>query len=230
MKYPGTELELFDKAKIWRKYIYFKTKKYFKGKFLEIGAGIGSFTTNYQSNFKEIVISDLDEKNNEILNEKFKNFKNINITNKKINEIQGTFDTIIYLNVLEHIESDKDEIMMAEKKLNQNGHLVILVPAHQKLYSEFDKAIGHCRRYNINFFKQNKFKNLKLEKLIYLDFFGYFLYFFNNIFFKKDVYPTPFKILLWDKIFTPFTVIIDFLIGYSAGKNILCIYKKDNNL
>ena len=81
MKYPGTELELFDKAKIWRKYIYFKTKKYFKGKFLEIGAGIGSFTTNYQSNFKEIVISDLDEKNNEILNEKFKNFKNINITN-----------------------------------------------------------------------------------------------------------------------------------------------------
>ncbi len=52
MKYPGNELELFDKAKVWRKYIYFKTKKYFKGKFLEIGAGIGSFTRNYESNFE----------------------------------------------------------------------------------------------------------------------------------------------------------------------------------
>tara|TARA_Y100001970_G_scaffold256799_1_gene334870 strand:+ start:13367 stop:14059 length:693 start_codon:yes stop_codon:yes gene_type:complete len=230
MKYPGNELELFDKAKVWRKYIYFKTKKYFKGKFLEIGAGIGSFTRNYESNFSEIIISDLDEKNNKILNEKFENFKNIKITNKKINEIQETFDTIIYLNVLEHIEKDKEEIMEAEKKLNPGGHLIILVPAHQKLYSKFDEAIGHFRRYDINFFKKNKFQNLKLAKLIYLDFFGYLLYYLNNFFFKKDVYPSPIKIYLWDKIFTPFTILIDFLIGYSSGKNILCVYKKGEDL
>ena len=230
MKYPGKELEIFDKATIWRKYIYYLTKNYLKDNILEIGAGLGSFTKGYYKKFQNITLTDLDEENVNTLKKNFSEEKNIKICSNFINEIEGKFNTIIYLNVLEHIESDKDEIMMAEKKLNQNGHLVILVPAHQKLYSEFDKAIGHCRRYNINFFKQNKFKNLKLEKLIYLDFFGYFLYFFNNIFFKKDVYPTPFKILLWDKIFTPFTVIIDFLIGYSAGKNILCIYKKDNNL
>ncbi len=230
MKYPGNELELFDKAKVWRKYIYFKTKNFFKGKFLEIGAGIGSFTKNYQSNFKEILVSDLDEENNKILNKRFGDFENIKITNKKITEIQETFDTIIYLNVLEHIEKDKEEIMQAGEKLNQSGHLVILVPAHQKLYSKFDEAIGHFRRYDINFFKQNKFKNLKLEKLIYLDFFGYFLYFINNFFFKKDVYPTPLKIFLWDKIFTPLTMVFDFLIGYSSGKNILCVYKKDKDL
>ena len=37
MYYPGKELENFDKAKVWRKYIYFCTKKYLKGKILEIG-------------------------------------------------------------------------------------------------------------------------------------------------------------------------------------------------
>jgi len=227
MKYIGNELEIFDKATLWRKYLHFKTKKYFKDKFLEIGAGIGSFTTNYESDFKEILVSDLDEKNNEILKKKFQDFKNINITNKKISDIEGRFNTIIYLNVLEHIKDDKNEIIEAEKKLENNGYLVILVPAHQKLYSSFDRAIGHCKRYDISFFKDNNFKNLKIEKLIFLDFFGYFLYFLNNFFFKKNVYPSKFKIMIWDKIFTPLTIVADLCINYSAGKNILCVYRKD---
>ena len=67
MKYPGDELELFDKANIWRKYIYFKTKKFFNGSFLEIGAGIGSFTKNYEAKFEHILLSDLDDTNNQIL-------------------------------------------------------------------------------------------------------------------------------------------------------------------
>tara|TARA_B100000029_G_scaffold391070_1_gene387869 strand:- start:678 stop:1370 length:693 start_codon:yes stop_codon:yes gene_type:complete len=230
MKYPGDELEIFDKATIWRKYIHFKTKKYFKNKFLEIGAGIGSFTENYESTFSEISISDLDEKNNKILQKKFKDYKNINITKKKITDIEGTFNTIIYLNVLEHIKEDKNEIREAEKKLNDGGYLVILVPAHQKLYSNFDKAVGHHKRYDKDFFKKNIFENLKMEKLIFLDFFGYFLYFFNNLFFKRDIYPSKFKIMVWDKIFTPLTIIADFCLGYRVGKNILCVYKKNKNL
>ena len=230
MKYPGEELELFDKASIWRKYIYLKTKKYFNGKFLEIGAGIGSFTKNYESQFQDVLLSDLDDGNNKVLKEKFKNFNNIKITKNKIDEIDGKFNTIIYLNVLEHIENDKKEIALAENKLEENGHLVILVPAHQKLYSKFDKAIGHFKRYEINFFKNNNFKNLKIEKLIFLDFFGYMLYYLNNIFFKKDIYPSKAKIMVWDKIFTPLTIIADFLIGYKSGKNILCVYKKIKSL
>ena len=202
MQYPGDELEIFDKATIWRKYIHLKTKKYFKNKFLEIGAGIGSFTENYQANFNEVLISDLDDQNNQILQKKFGELKNIKITNKKITEINGTFNTIVYLNVLEHIKEDKNEIAEAAKKLNDGGFLIILVPAHQKLYSKFDKAIGHHKRYEIEFFKDNSFKNLKIRKLIFLDFFGYFLYFFNNFFFKKDVYPSKLKVILWDKVFT----------------------------
>ena len=43
MNYPGKELELFDKANFWRKYIFFKTNKFIKGDILEIGAGLGAF-------------------------------------------------------------------------------------------------------------------------------------------------------------------------------------------
>ena len=79
MKYPGEELEIFDKATIWRKYIYAIIQHYFKDGFLEVGAGIGSFTTNYFENFQNIALCDLDNENIKILQKKFSQNKNITI-------------------------------------------------------------------------------------------------------------------------------------------------------
>jgi len=226
MEYPGKELEIFDKATIWRNYIYSITKKYIKNHTLEVGAGFGSFTESYYKNLQNLVLTDLDEHNIKILKKKFFNEKNIIIDNKPVNQLAGKFNTIMYLNVLEHIKNDVDEINFALEKINTGGNLIILVPAHQNLYSKFDKAIGHCKRYDINFFKLNKFKNLKIKKLIFLDMLGYFLYFFNKFFFKEEIYPSKFKILIWDKIFTPITIFLDYFTRYKFGKNILCIYEK----
>ena len=227
MDYAGKELEIFDTAKVFQKYVYFLIKKYFKNKIFEVGAGIGSFTRNYNDSYKEIYLSDLDKNNYLVLKKKFSKKKNIKINNQKINQINIKFNTILYLNVLEHIKKDKREINLAISKLNSGGHLIILVPAHQKLYSKFDKAIGHCKRYNINFFKNNKFKNASVEKLIYLDMVGYFLYFCNKIFFKEEIYPSKIKVFLWDKFFSPITIVLDFITNYKYGKNIICVYKKN---
>ena len=226
MKYPGLELENFDKAHIWRKYIYYIIKKYINGNILEVGAGIGSFTKLYENQHQNITLSESDKDFCDLLNDKFKNKNNIKITNQFIKEINQKFETIIYLNVLEHIEDDIAEVKMAYEKLEKNGHLIILVPAHQKIYSKFDKAVGHFRRYEINFFK-DKLSMFNLIKLIQLDCCGYLLYHLNNLIFKKDVYPSKLKIFIWDKIFTPMTIVLDFLINYKFGKNILCIIKKD---
>ena len=224
MKYQGKELENFDLANFWRKYIYFQIKFFLKNKILEVGAGIGSFTKNYEKSFNEITLIEPDKYNFKKLKQNIRN-KNIVILNTSIKKTKKKFNCIIYMNVLEHIRDHVKEINFAIKKLNKNGFLIILVPAHQKLFTKFDKAVGHYRRYSMSFFTK-KFRNSTLEKLIFLDFFGYFLYFFNNLFLKKEVYPSKFKILIWDKIFTPITIIIDFLIGYKFGKNILCVYKK----
>ena len=63
MKYPGQELENFDKATVWRKYVYFEIKKFIIGNTLEVGAGIGSFTNNYKHLVKNLTLSELDEEN-----------------------------------------------------------------------------------------------------------------------------------------------------------------------
>ena len=132
----------------------------------------------------------------------------------------------MYLNVLEHIKEDKKELEIAKNKLKKNGFLIVLVPAHNKLYSKFDKAVGHHKRYDLNFFKKFQPKGTKLEKLYFLDFMGYFLYYINKIFFKNETYPSAFKIFLWDKIFTPITMVLDRLLLYKFGKNILFVLKK----
>ena len=224
--YPQTALECFDTANLWVKYIILQIKDYLKDNILEVGAGYGTFTKSYMNNFKDISLLDSDKKNIKSLIKKFNENKNIKVLKSEVRDLKQNFNTIIYFNVLEHIEADILEIENSIQKLNIGGHLIILVPAHQKLYSKLDRAVGHYRRYDINFFKKNIFKNARIVELKYLDIFGYFLYFLNKFFFKEETFPTKLKIFIWDKIFTPFTIVVDFLFRYKFGKNILCIYKK----
>ncbi len=226
MNYPGKELENFDLATIWRKYIYFLIKKYIKGSILEVGAGIGSFTENY-SHLKNsgITLTEVDDGNYSTIKDRFK-LKNYIFFQSVTRELKNKFNTIMYLNVLEHIKDDTKEIKDALDKLEINGYLIILVPAHNKLYSKFDKAVGHFKRYEIEYFQNLNFNNAKVEKIFFLDCMGYFLYYINGIFFKDDVYPSKLKILIWDKIFTPITFFLDKILNYKFGKNLLCIVKK----
>ena len=227
MDYPGLELENFDKAVIWRKYIYLLIKKYINNNVLEVGAGIGSFTKNYEKKIRNLTLSETDDSNFNLLTSKFKDKNNIKVINSFTSQISETFNTILHLNVLEHIEKDVEEINQALKKLKPNGHLIILVPAHNELYGKFDKAIGHIKRYKIDFFKSLKLDNAEVMELYYLDSLGYFLYYLNKIFFKEEIYPTKLKIFLWDKLFTPFSMILDKLLYYKFGKNVMCVIKKN---
>ena len=147
------------------------------------------------------------------------------IDNKMNATLTETDNKILYLHVLEHIEDDRKELKEVETKLNKGGHLIIMVPRHQKLYSNFDKSIGHFRRYEINFFEKN-FYNLNRKLLKSLDSFGYLLYFLNKLFFKNEKFPSKFKIFIWDKIFTPLSIALDLITNYKIGKCIIAVYKK----
>ena len=74
---------------------------------------------------------------------------------------------------MEHIKDDKAEINIAISKLNKNGHLIILVTAHQNLCGNLDLGVGHYMRYSINYFARS-FKNCKMIKFKFLDTAGFF--------------------------------------------------------
>ena len=116
-KYPEIVTERFDNATFHIRYCLKFIKKYLKGNVLEIGAGCGSFTRNYiNNNIDSITLTETDHKNVLDLKQNFKNKNRIKILQKKIHEIDGNFDVIMYLHVLEHIKDDNKEIELAFKK------------------------------------------------------------------------------------------------------------------
>jgi SAM-dependent methyltransferase len=225
-QYPETATEIFDNANFHIKYCLSIIKKYIKGDVIEIGAGCGSFTRSYyRPDLKNIVLTEKDLNNIQSLKNNFKKHTNIKVMHTSIDLVEGRFDSILYFHVLEHIEKDLEEIEMAKKKLNEGGHLIIMVPAHQKIYGNLDKAVGHFRRYEKDFFKK-ELLDLKLIDFKYVDILGYLLYSLNKFFYKKETFPSDLKIFLWDKIFTPLTIFIDFITRYNYGKCIIAVYKK----
>ncbi len=225
-KYPEAATERFDNANFHIKYCLSIIKKYIAGDVLEVGAGCGSFTRNYYNKkIKNVVLTETDEKNIYTLKNKFRNFKNFEVLNLSVDKIDKKFNSILYFHVLEHIKDDLEEIEKAKSKLNSGGHLVFIVPASKRIYGNLDKAVGHFRRYEKEFFKKDLL-DLELLNLKHLDSIGYVLYYLNKIFFSKETFPSNFKIFLWDKFFTPLTVIVDFIINYSFGKCIIAVYKK----
>ena len=219
-------LDIFDSANVWIKYVHFLNSKYYKNDFLEIGAGIGSFTDKYKRNIKNIFLTEIDKNNLNILKKKYQNDTNVTILESKVAKISQKFNTICHFNVLEHVKEDKEEIINCLNKINKDGYLIILAPAHNELYGNLDREVGHYRRYKKSFFKDLNLSDGKIVELKYMDCMGYILYYMNKLIYKNETYPSSLKIFIWDKIFTPITILLDFLTAYRFGKNVLCVIKK----
>jgi hypothetical protein len=135
------------------------------------------------------------------------------------------FDTILYIDVLEHIERDAEELQGAADRLAVNGHLIVLSPAHQWLFAPFDAAIGHYRRYTRASLRNLTPQGLDLRRLRYLDCVG-LLASSGNRFVLRSAMPTPSQIALWDKLMVPMSSVLDRLAGYRLGKTVYAIWQR----
>jgi hypothetical protein len=135
------------------------------------------------------------------------------------------FDTILYLDVIEHIEDAKAELHRAVDLLEPGGHLLIVVPAFNFLYSPFDKAIGHFRRYDRKILVNEM--PVRMERLTtrYLDSLG-MLMSLGNKFFLKQSEPKLTQVLFWDRNVVPLSRMTDKVVFHSFGRSLLSISRK----
>jgi 2-polyprenyl-3-methyl-5-hydroxy-6-metoxy-1,4-benzoquinol methylase len=230
-KYPGEELVLFQHATNWKKYFSQKINPYIKGNVLEVGAGIGATTLLLNDgSANQWLMLEPDEQMSASLKKKIeaKEFPaNCRLQTGTINQLAQKFDTIIYIDVLEHIEADAEELKKAATLLNTSGHIVVLSPAFNHLYSPFDNAIGHYRRYNKKMFRRITPEGTQLISNRYFDSVGYFAALMNKRFLRQK-YPTLKQVKFWDKWMVPLSKIKDHLLFHSFGKSIIGVWKKIN--
>ena len=223
--YKGWELKFFDNSKNFRFYQLKLIKKYLRGHLAEVGPGNGTNLFYYINKPSKIDLFEPSRKHYVNLKKKFKKYKKIKFHNKFFGG-KKKYNTILYLDVIEHIKEDKKEIMKALNLLKNNGNLIINVPAFSYLYSNFDKDVGHYRRYSKSDFKK-KLQGLNFQKvnLIYFDTIGFFLSLLSKLFISNYKKNFDKKIKFWDSMIW-LSRIIDFISFRSLGKSLLVIIKK----
>ncbi|MBM3673539.1 MAG: glycosyltransferase [Actinobacteria bacterium] len=116
---------------------------------LEIGAGHGELTERLQRNGRIVTATDLSKRCVEELEERFSAYPNVQVRHADVADLgEGhQYSTVILVNVLEHIDDDERALAEVRSLLEPGGRLCVFVPAFEGLYSDFDRRIGHLRRY-----------------------------------------------------------------------------------
>ena len=223
LAYAGGELALFEKARCWKRYWRGSILPFVHGDVLEVGAGIGA---NTQS------LVDLPFRHWLCLEPDPTLASQIALPAGRHELVIGTiadldpqrkFDTVLYIDVIEHIEDDRGELARAAAHLAPGGSIIVLAPAHAFLYTAFDRAIGHFRRYNTRALRAIAPAGLLERKLVYLDSCGA-LASLANRFLLRSAMPTERQILTWDRLLVPCSRWLDPLLLHKAGKSVLAVW------
>ncbi len=229
--YAGPELELFRDAHHWKKYYGRCIRDFLGHSVLEVGAGLGG-TTNFlcRDDHQSWVCLEpdkglCDQILRRIEQSELPGFCSaVNGSLKDISRDQ-LFDTVLYIDVLEHIQEDREELQQAAALVCSGGHLVVLAPAHNWLFSDFDEAIGHYRRYSATTLREISPAGTEVVLERYLDSCGTCLSLLNRLLLRQSI-PSKRAIKLWDKVFVPLSTVVDRLLRYKFGKTIVMAWRK----
>jgi len=229
-KYVGSELDLFAAVHNWKSYWSSQLRPVLHGDVLEVGAGLGA-NTPYLNRSCIRSWTGL-EPDPALVEQLAVNVKQVggaacDVVCGTLQTVEGErFDTIIYIDVLEHIENDRKELQDAARLLRPGGHIIVLAPAHQRLFTPFDAAIGHFRRYDRRMLRSISPPGLLLEKIWYLDSAGLLLSTANRLFLRQSM-PTKAQLHFWDTFIIPISSVLDKLTFGRLGKSIVAVWRRD---
>ena len=230
-RYEGSELALFAEASHWKRY-YARSLRPFTGPaVLEVGAGIGGTTQGLCAGpHLRWVCLEPDAVLAAQLHGRIRAGDLPPFCESRVGTLGSLpdgdrFDTVIYIDVLEHIERDREELEQAVDHLNPGGHLVILAPAHQWLWSRFDTAVGHHRRYSRTSLLELGPMGTRVVLARYLDSVGLLASLANRLILRNAL-PTARQIRVWDDYMVPCSRILDPVFGYNVGKTVVVVRQR----
>jgi 2-polyprenyl-3-methyl-5-hydroxy-6-metoxy-1,4-benzoquinol methylase len=236
--YEGKDLETMSLAEKYHQWILDIFRPHLGKNFVEVGAGSGSFSTMVAAMEPDslALVEPSPEMYSLLIEEAERLKKKLRVTthNDFLTNVAKDIkkhkpDSILYVNVLEHVPDDVAELKAVYDLLPPGGRVFVFVPALKVLMSDFDRQIGHFRRYSkADLVGKAKGAGFTIIKAQYFDFFGIAPWWVNFVLLRTKVMK-PGAARLYDRLVVPFARVIEGAVTPLVGKNVLMIAEKPSN-
>jgi len=230
IQYFGKDLEAMSFAHNYHEWLLDEISPFLTGNVAEVGAGMGNFSdfilstgVNYLTAFEP------SENMYPLLEKRFADNKKVETVSAffedQSRQYKNSFDSVLYINVLEHIEDDKNALVHTYETIKPGGHILIFVPALAFLYSDLDKELGHFRRYS----KQSlvdvvEAAGFTVNMVKYFDIAGIIPWYIAFVLLKHTT--TEGNVSAYDKLVVPIMRRVEQVITPFIGKNLLLVASK----
>jgi SAM-dependent methyltransferase len=211
-------------------WMYQQFHNFVSGDVLEAGCGIGNITS-VMLDKNSLLCADIDPLYVQSISQRFGHLENINCMQMDVacdedfdRVGQSSRDTVVCLNVLEHIEDDEQTLRNFFRVLRPGGHAILLVPQNPALYTPVDVAVGHYRRYTRSELLQ-KLERAGFEIVHSQDFnrFATFGWWFNGKVMRRDTI-SPKSMQLFN-LLSPVAKLIE-KVDFLPGLSIIAVGRK----
>lgn len=223
-----TTLDNLEDSRNYNRWIMSLIEPYLGRSLVEIGSGHGTFTELLADRADAVVAVEPSERCVEILRQRFDGDSRVAVV---LGETQsalahGPFDSAVMINVLEHIPDDAGALNDLAKMLRPGGRVILWVPAFPLLYSEFDRKIGHCRRYRrAGLLKRLEDAGLQPIRVRYVNALGAVLWLLGARLLRRT--PTSKgPILVMDKVVIPVVRRLEKVVTPPFGQSLLAVAMK----
>lgn len=145
-------------------------------------------------------------------------------------ELAGeSIDTVLCVNVLEHVGDDRAAIQNMLAVLTPGGYMLLLVPAHRCLFSDLDRLAGHMRRYGKPDLKA-ALQNMPCQtvKLEYFNPLGAMGWWLNRLIPTRDIACARIRwqVVVFDRVVLPVSLALGCLTKQLFGQSLICVARR----
>lgn len=229
--YAGNDLEVLADMPNYHGWIMSAFGPFVRGRVLEYGAGIGTMSAHLRSSAAELILVEPSGNLFAPLQQRFAQDAAVQVVHSDLEThvtrvLPASVDTIVLINVLEHVADDAAALRHLLAGLRPSGHLLLFVPALQVLMSKLDRSLGHFRRYHRrDLVEKTSAAGGIVESCRYMDSFGVLPWFLLNTLLGATSFD-PRLVRINDRYVVPLTRRLEALIAPPFGKNLILVARK----
>ncbi|MFI7610094.1 class I SAM-dependent methyltransferase [Nonomuraea terrae] len=211
----------------YRRYQYELISPFCGPSMLEVGAGLGEFAAQFTDR-RRLVVSDVDPDAVEVMKARFASQPNVQALQFDLGAgacLDDPVDTVVAMNVLEHFEDDAAVLSLLSRSVRPGGTVVLWVPAYMALYGDFDRRVGHFRRYTPATMRQVA-QRAGLEVLVSrpVNLLGGVAW-WAAVRLGRAGTPKAGVVGLYDRVIVPVTKVLDRVLPIPFGQSVLGVFR-----